>query len=73
MTKTVIEIAREAGTEANQETHPNFLIFIERFAAIVREDEREKAAKKIEWYIGNNQEWFERTPEGLAEEIRSEK
>jgi hypothetical protein len=32
---------------------------------------KEKAAKKIEWYIGMNQEWFELTPQELAAAIRS--
>ena len=79
--KTVIEMAREAGIDewetgsdtARTASQTRRLNRLERFAALVRAEEREKAAKKIEWYIGNNQEWFERTPEGLAEEIRGEK
>jgi hypothetical protein len=45
----IIRMAREAGTEANQETHSNFLAFLERFAALVAEATKEKIMD--EWWM----------------------
>jgi hypothetical protein len=46
--KTIIEMAREAGLEEMWELTPRFVERLERFAALVRADEREECAKACE-------------------------
>ena len=46
--KAIIEMAREAGLEEMWELTPRFVKRLERFAALVRADEREACAKVAE-------------------------
>ena len=59
--KTVIEMAREAGIDAVQQWNSDATAveLIERFAALVRADEREACAKVCDelhwpWHMGDN-------------------
>ena len=46
--KTMIEMAREAGLFTHKEVQPE----LERFAELVRADEREACAKVADGYVG---------------------
>jgi hypothetical protein len=52
--RTIMEMAREANLPACHTTHPKAL---ERFAALVREDEREECAKLCEQPGWNAANW----------------
>ena len=48
MTKAIIELAREAGFEVDVYPEPGLHLRLERFAALVRADEREECVKLFE-------------------------
>jgi hypothetical protein len=68
--KTVIEMAREAGIiPLNVECDPTYLPVIERFAEMVRADEREACAKVCESMIVEtleDNEWVDSTNDSKA-------
>ena len=56
--KTVIEMAREAGLPVNKYGMPTIATdWLERFAALVREDEREKQQDPVCWITPDGEGW----------------
>lgn len=58
--KTVIEMAREAGFESH-DISLNFPKELERFAALVRADEREACAQVCEDHFSSDGDWCSKT------------
>ena len=73
--KTVIEMARKTRLDvyAFGTNHEKFVTVLERFAELVRADEREACAKMCENYVEGYDRDYRELGLELADEIRSRK